>query len=319
MDCSVASCPHHTAGPAACALVAPPPPHPLAATGLSPRPGSLVVASLEIGRALADRGRATFRAQGTCMYPCVQPGDVLHLESRPLDQVAVGEIVVVRRGDCLFGHRAIATGAADGRPYLVTRPDRSQQGSDGPAYGEDVLGVVTAIERHGRRMDTRPQPLRPGPAIRVALWEWWNWRARERLIRLVGRLQRTALYHRLARAGLALTRRPTSCVVRIPLRPGQTHDVYRQVSPAEFDVSQPTWQGRAVTGWTLALYLGAGRTPAAWVTLAWRPPECPQGGGWWVEERHTRARYRGAGLEETLIRQVEEILARGGATLQGSQ
>ena len=34
---------------------------------------SLVLVSLEIGRALADRGRATFRAQGACLYPAVWP------------------------------------------------------------------------------------------------------------------------------------------------------------------------------------------------------------------------------------------------------
>ena len=42
---------------------------------------SLAVASLDIGRVLADRDGATYRVQGTCMYPTVRAGDVLRIRS----------------------------------------------------------------------------------------------------------------------------------------------------------------------------------------------------------------------------------------------
>ena len=162
MPCSVSSCPDWSNRLAGCQ-----------SSGASREPGSLpsgqrvcslVAASLEIGKALADSDRVTFRAQGTCMYPCVRPGDVLRIESRAAEEVAIGDIAVCRRPGYLFGHRTIDKGVEDGRRYIVTRPDRSSSGSDGPTYGEDVLGIVTAIERKGKRVEPRrrryPWPVR---------------------------------------------------------------------------------------------------------------------------------------------------------------
>ena len=48
---------------------------------------------LELARLLAEIGKATFRASGTCMYPWVRPGDLLHVEPRTARQIAVGEII----------------------------------------------------------------------------------------------------------------------------------------------------------------------------------------------------------------------------------
>jgi hypothetical protein len=312
MDCAIASCPHHSADKSLCALDTP-------SVGVmppTPRNRSLVIASLELGRVLADRGKVTFRAQGTCMFPCVQPGDVLHIESRTIDQVAVGDIAVFRRDTNLFGHRAIAKGIDNGKPYIVTRPDRTKQGDDGPTYGDDVLGAVTAIERRGQGVPLQPQPLRGVAAPRAVGWEWWNWEARPRLIDLLGRVQRLALYRRAAQFWLRATRSRLSYVVRVPLRPGQAHDLYRELSPDEFNISQPTWQGRPVTSWTLALHLNGARPPAASATINWHPPDCPRGVGWHVDEMQTRVRYRGAGVDDALIAQVEVILARSEMMLQ---
>ena len=307
MDCPVASCPHRAAQQTDCPLA-------VRAAPLAAR--SLVVASLEIGRVLADRGKVTFRAQGTCMFPCVQPGDVLHIESRPIEQVAVGDIAVFRRGAALFGHRAIAKGIDNGKPYIVTRPDRTKQGGDGSTYGDDVLGVVTAIERRGARVPLHPQPLRGVAALRAAGWEWWNWEAFPRLIERIGAVQCRAWYRRIASAWLDIARPRLSYRVRLPLNAAQAHDLYHEVPPDDFDAAQATWQGRPVTRWTLAVRLNAQRAPAATAAFALHPPECPRGAGWRLEDTQTRLRYRGIGLEETLIRQAEAILARSGMRLQ---
>ena len=140
MPCSISSCPHWSAQTSDCTLGeqgAGSPPIDAPASGLYT--GSLVLASLEVGKALADRGRTTFRAQGTCMYPTVRPGDVLHIESRTVDEVAVGDIAVCRRPGYLFSHRTIGKGVHNGRPYIVTRPDRVRRGDDGPTFDQDVL------------------------------------------------------------------------------------------------------------------------------------------------------------------------------------
>src|SRR5512136_1699800 len=117
---------------------------------------SLVLASLDIGRVLADRDGVTFRAQGTCMYPAVRPGDVLRIQSRAAAQVNVGDMAVCRGDDFLFSHRVIAKGECDGRAFIVTRPDRAHNESDAPTFDEDLLGVVVAITRNDK-----PVPLAP--------------------------------------------------------------------------------------------------------------------------------------------------------------
>ena len=97
-------------------------------------PRGLSVASLEIGRVLADRDGVTFRAQGTCMYPTIRQGDVLRIRSCAASQVTVGEIAVCRTPEFLFSHRVIATGERDGRPFVVTRSDRNLGEGDGPTW-----------------------------------------------------------------------------------------------------------------------------------------------------------------------------------------
>lgn len=278
---------------------------------------SLVIASLELGRVLADRGKVTFRAQGTCMFPCVQPGDVLQIESRSIEQVQVDNIAVFRREDSLFGHRAIAKGTCDGRPYILTRPDRTRHGNDGPLFAADVLGVVTAIERRGVKMPLYPQPLRGVATLRAAAWEWWNWNARPRLIESVGILQHRTWYRHIASVWFTVIVRPRfSFVVRVPLTANQSHDLYREMLPETFDVSQTSQQGKPVTRWLLALHLDGACAPAASATITWHPADCPRGAGWRIDEMQIRVRYRGMGLEDTLIHQAEMILVRSGMALQ---
>ena len=136
---------------------------------------SLVLASLDIGRVLADRDGVTFRAQGTRMYPTVRPGDVLRIRSRLAADVVVGDIAVCRAPDFLFSHRVIDKGLRDGRPFVVTRADRSHEGSDAPTFDENLLGVVIGIERHGKRVPVQPAEhpwlVRRYHAVRLALIE----------------------------------------------------------------------------------------------------------------------------------------------------
>jgi hypothetical protein len=287
----------------------------MVSTGCGRNTNSLIVESLEIGRALADHGRAKFRAQGSCMYPCVQPGDTLHIESRSIEDVKVGDITVVRHDGLLFGHRTITKGEDEDGPYIVTRPDRSKQGSDGPTYGENILGVVTRIECRGKQVSTEPKPLRGYAKARISLWEWWNWDARLRLIKGLERVQRLRLYKSIAALCVKALRPQRRYEVRLPLKPGQTHDLFRVFPPDQFDVNQPLQQGKPVMEWTLALYVDATRTPTGWATLVHRPEECPRGKGWHIEDLWVRIRYRGAGLEDTIARQAEKILTLSGAVL----
>lgn len=315
MDCNLSSCPFLLQNKRGCALSNrqteqndP--------TGNGRKANSLVVKSLEIGRVLADHGRAKFRAQGSCMYPCVQPGDTLHIESRHIEDIKVGDITVTRHNGCLFGHRTIAKGTDDAGPYIITRPDRSKQGSDGPTYRENILGVVAGIERRGKEASTEPKPLRGFAKLRVSVWEWWNWDARLRLIKGLERVQRLRFYKGMAALCMKALYPELRYEVRVPLKPGQTHDLYRIFPADQFNASQPLQQDKPVMECTITLCLDGTLTPAGWATLIRRPEECPMEKGWHIADLWVRIRYRGAGLEDALIRQAEKILARSQAELQ---
>lgn len=312
MECHVPSCPHREAYEVGCPIMV------LIDPLQKPvkRDRSLVVASLELGRVLADHGKVTFRAHGTCMFPCVRPGDLLTIESHTIEQVQVGDIVVFRRNDMLFGHRAIVRGIRDGKPFVVTRPDRSCWGNDGPSYAEDVLGVVTSIQRHHEEVTLNSQPLRGPAALQAAGWEWWNWKACPLLIKGTSKLQRLAWYQRAATMWLDRMQRQRRFVVRVPLSAYQSHDLYREFPAEQFVPSQPLWQNKPALRWILSLHFTNERTAAGTATVAWHPAGCPRGEGWMVEDLQIRTKYRGAGLEDTLFHQAQEILARSGMTLQ---
>ena len=250
------------------------------------------------------------------MYPCVQPGDTLHIESRSIERIQVGDIAVIRKSGQLFGHRAIAKGENEIGPFIVTRPDRSDDGDDGPTHGENILGVVTRIERKGKPTITTKMPLGGRAKLRVALWEWWHRDARLRLIHGLERAQRLRFYQVVSPLCLKVFHPNLRYEVRTPLKPGQSHDVYRSFPPDRFDASELLHQGKPVTEWTLSLYLGAARLPAAWVTMVRSHEESSRGKGWQIADAGARVRYQGTGLDHIVVGKATEILARSGMVIE---
>lgn len=259
-------------------------------------PGSLAEASLGIGRVLADRDGVTFRAEGTCMYPVIRPGDVLRIRSARASDVSVGDVVVCRRPTHLFCHRVVARGFEEGRDFIVTRHDRTQEAGDGPTFDENLLGVVIDIRRKGKSVPLQAAahlwPLRVFLILRLKLIELriraiLGWRI------LAATLQTGALYRRMMRAWLRFSRPDISYSVHLPM-PALGDAVYRELAPESFSV-QEDWRGRPVRRWTLLMYLNGSRIPAAWLTLTREASE-----GWLVDESFVRARYRGAGLTSLL-------------------
>ncbi|NQT16235.1 MAG: hypothetical protein HQ582_25985 [Planctomycetes bacterium] len=318
MKCEVASCRHCSSVAQECALGEP---GAAPARSAARRSDSLVVASVELGKVLADRSATTFRAQGYCMYPLVRPSDVLHIDSRSVEEVGVGDIAVCRREDYLFGHRTIEKGIHDGTPYIVTRPDSARRGSDGPTYDRDVLGIVSSIERNGKRL----APARRQYPIHARLYHsarltliGYAFAVRPRLVEFLARIQQVAWYGRAFRSLLAAKGIELSFVAQLPLRTrtGRELALHRSIPSSEFDVSSLAWQGRKVENWRLDLHVDGQRRPAAWASFVLRPPECPFA-GWWLDDLQVRVRYRGARFEKELTRKAEEMLARGGHSLQG--
>jgi len=279
----------------------------------NPRNRSLVIASLELGRVLADRGKVTFRAQGTCMFPCIRPGDILHIESRTIDQALVGDIAVCRTPDYLYGHRIVEKGMADNRAYIVTRPDRSQGGGDAPVINENLLGVVVAIERKGRRVSLQPVPYTR--LVRRLLFLLLDWIESTNRVRywlftkvdaLMASIQNRRLYRYFVVRRFASSRPQFTFTVHLPFNSKFGDALYRQLKSDEFDIKN-SLPGRSVDRWTLVLHLNGARHPAATATFARHDTDI-----WKLEESQVRVRYRRAGLEGILIQEAEKILAKNG-------
>jgi hypothetical protein len=240
------------------------------------------------------------------MYPTIRPGDILHIQSRAVVDVSVGDIAVSRRQGVLFAHRVISKGTEEGRACVVTRPDRAEAGNDAPTFDEGLLGMVVAIERRGRRMPLHPStdswPVRGILSLRLALTEALS-SALPRLAQMLEKIQATALYRLMASSWPTLVRPCISYRVRLPM-PTMGGAVYRELAPEGLDL-QADWKGRPVTRWTLTLHLNGRRQAAAWATFARDSVT-----GWRMIESFESARYRGTGLDEMLFRQAMAILDR---------
>lgn len=98
---------------------------------------------------LLRRGHAVqFRVHGDSMHPVIRAEDVLHVE--PSANFSIGDVVLTMADRGLTAHRVIALHD----DVVVTRGDNVRD-SDGPLDRARVLGVVTHVERGGRRLRVR--------------------------------------------------------------------------------------------------------------------------------------------------------------------
>ena len=254
------------------------------------------------------------------MYPTVRPGDVLRVQPTTTAQIEVGDLAVCRRPGYLFCHRVIEVGKdEEGGDYILTRPDTVQSGSDGPTSDEDLLGIVTAIKRDGEQTSTEavvyPWLKRRYLNTKLALIQAWS-ENKDDLIAVIHPIQENYLYRALARLWLKICGAQVNYQVCLPVKIGKINDLYQTFDPDEFEVLQPTWQGQPPVIWKLILLLDDKKQPAAQVCLALHPADCPMGVGWHAHGLKVRARYRGMGLEEDLLEEVERILMKDGLNLE---
>jgi len=81
------------------------------------------------------------------MFPFIRPKDVVYVLGPPHEEVRLGDVVALRTelGNGLLVHRVVARVGEE----LLLRGD-SRPAADGCYKPEDVLGVVTRVERDGR-------------------------------------------------------------------------------------------------------------------------------------------------------------------------
>ena len=266
-----------------------------------------MVASLDLGRALADRDGVTFRSQGTCMYPTVRPGDVLRIRSCTARDVVLGDIAVCRASAYLFGHRVVETGDRDGRAYIVTRPDRSDSNGNAVTFEDDLLGVVVSIERDGVAVPLQPAGhpwiMERVHGLRLMLIEAkLGWRPC--LTSSLLRVQEIDAYQEVARIWFGRVRPQILFIVRVPLNATLGDAIYREFGAERFD-PEALWGTRRVDRFILTA-VAEGATLAAGTVAAVRD----QGGSWRLERPYLRNRYRRTGLDDLLLQKAEAIVAR---------
>lgn len=109
-----------------------------------------------LSESLAHGRPLSFTARGWSMAPFIKDNDLLTVSPLPGHEPQTGDIVACRFPGAgrLVVHRVVGrTGGA-----LLIRGDNTDR-PDGTVAREDVLGVVTGIERAGRKVPTGPSPL----------------------------------------------------------------------------------------------------------------------------------------------------------------
>lgn len=116
---------------------------------------------------LRSGGSIRIRAMGTSMLPTIWPGDVLQIESKPRAELAIGDVVLVKREKSVVIHRLVKSGG----PQWITRGDAMPQ-DDPPVAASDVLGRVSQVERCNRATEPKKRVL---PVQRVLAWVLCRW------------------------------------------------------------------------------------------------------------------------------------------------
>ena len=278
--------------------------------------GGLAVSSIELGKILAEKGRANFRAYGICMYPSIRPGDKLHIAPKEMEDIYIGDIVVFRSGKNLYGHRAICSGRDERGAFVITKPDNSKWNNDDPSYEKDILGIVSYIERKGRKF--RPEE-RPSSLVHIYFYLCLKFSlAAQKILsiglNIVSPIQKSIIYREATSHIFDALQLKFSYVVHQPINSGLTSNLYQKLSPDGFNrLNENRRKNEQVNWWRLFIFINNKPQPVASTSLICRPKGCPFA-GWWIHDLKVRIPYRGSGIEERLILKSQEILVQYGAT-----
>lgn len=262
----------------------------------------------EMAQDLAAKGLIRFRTEGTCMLPSIHPGEPIEVLPKTIEEIQVGQVALYRRGHRIFAHRVIEKGLANHRPYIFTRPDAARDGSEGPIFAEDLLGIVKGKERP----DSFSPPNRKGHIFftwglglyyrHMHSLKKWGWAMALFGLRWA---QRKKVYRGLARFLMGDPERGLSFSIQVPLGDRPEPRFYRILSIAEWKNMGWNPSERPIQKMRISL---KGKTHrAAYLSLLFRPENCPWK-GCWLTAMKVRHRYRGLGIEEGLLQKTGEIL-----------
>jgi len=278
----------------------------------SPDEMGLVVQIFELGKVFVEKKLVKFRSHGTCMYPCIRPGDTLQIEPKIAEQIQIGDIAVYRRSNRLFTHRAIDKGENNSSHYILTRPDTARYGNEGPIFDEDILGIVSSIKRKTKILSpAKKDPTLVKRIFIILCLKWYRLEQYlfEEIISAIAFMQQFKVYRKITSLLFSRSSKKTDFSIHVPASSKMTTRFYRKISPQELVAQNVNARENSIPKWTITLNVNS--KPAAFLSFVYRPQDCPFP-GWWMCEVKIRIRYRGTGIEDKLFDKVEGLLRQSG-------
>jgi len=270
------------------------------------KPSRILLQLFDLKETLIQKKIIKFYAKGICMYPCVHPGDILHIEYKRFEEINIGDIAVYRRGNSLFGHRVIDRGYQEGSGYIVTRSDISGKGSDGPIFNDDIAGVVTGIQRKGCIL--RPEKIGYSLIEMIYLHFFITvFKIRRNLIRNliypITLIQYLPIYKQVLKLLLFRINKNLNFYINMPLNSNIKPQLNKIVSFEELRNLSRERDG--LLKW--AIVLNIGYKPVAYLSFMYNPKDF-YSSGWWISEVQIRNIYHGSVIEEEIFRKADELL-----------
>jgi hypothetical protein len=106
-----------------------------------------------VAKTLRQSGQVRLIARGCSMIPVICPGDLLTVRSELHSSAAVGDVVFTLRDGRFYIHRLLSTWREGNRSYYQTKGDALRQ-PDSVTGAVQLLGGITAIERHGKQIQS---------------------------------------------------------------------------------------------------------------------------------------------------------------------
>jgi hypothetical protein len=276
---------------------------------------SLILQLFELGKLFIEKKMVTFTAQGACMYPCIRQGDIIYIQPKSAEDIEIEEVAVYRRNNHLFSHRTIAKGRNEKGHYIITRPDTAKYKDDGPSYNENILGVVTRIERKNRVFT----PVKKDYNLleRIGVLFCLNYFCirqyfLHKVIYLIIFLQQFKLYRLIARLFSKNLYKKINYMFSIPLHNKATDKFFKKVTESELVDLVSNNQNHSILRWKIALKVNSKQVASLSFILRpynYKLDRC------WLVEAQIGIRYRGTVIDEVLLAKTDELLRLMGVSV----
>ncbi|MCM8824023.1 MAG: GNAT family N-acetyltransferase, partial [Candidatus Omnitrophica bacterium] len=101
---------------------------------------------------LIEGGWFKFSVESDSMSPTLKRGDIVKVIPIVEQDIRPSDILVFKKGERLFVHRAVSLFIENGQKFVITRGDRPGAG-DERILLEDIVGRVVGVERSNRKVN----------------------------------------------------------------------------------------------------------------------------------------------------------------------